>query len=135
MLVAVAPKVDGIQDSAGKTIEIADALYAAPSILFDGIVVAPAEDAVAALVSEGAAIDWLRDAFGHLKAVGYVSAAQPLLEKAGIVADEGVVEVGGRGGIKQFIDAAKGHRIWEREPTLRHIQSDKPQPAKRRSRA
>lgn len=135
LLVVVAPRIDGIQDSDGNPIQIAEALYGAPSILFDGIIVAPAEDAIEALKSEGAAIDWLRDAFGHLKVIGYLAAAQPLLDKAGIAADEGVVELDGRGGIKQFIEAAKGHRIWKREPKLRHIQSDDRPPPKHRSRA
>ena len=32
---------------------------------------------------EAAAIDWLRDAFGHLKAIGYVETAAPMFAKAG----------------------------------------------------
>ena len=68
---------------------------------------------------EAAAIDWVRDAFGHLKVIGTVEAAGPILEKAAVEEDAGVVDLAGRGGIKIFIEAARRQRVWEREPTLR----------------
>jgi hypothetical protein len=36
------------------------------------------------LAKEAAAIDWLHDAFGHLKVIGHVAAAAPIFKKAGI---------------------------------------------------
>ena len=39
------------------------------------------------LVREAAAIDWVRDAFGHLKVIGTVEAAGPILEKAAVEED------------------------------------------------
>ena len=66
-----------------------------------------------------AAIDWLRDAFGHLKAIGHNAAASSLLTKAGIEKDEAVVDVEGGSGLKAFIAAAKQHRLWAREPKVR----------------
>ena len=124
-LATVAPTVDGVTLSDGSTVEVTDALYAAPSILFDAVVVAPAIGAMKSLPREAAAIDWLRDAFGHLKAIGHVAAAAPLLEAAGIAPDAGVVALesgaaGKRDGIHRFIDAAKQHRHWDREPKLRY---------------
>ena len=71
------------------------------------------------LQTEAAAIDWIRDAFGHLKVIGVVGAATPLLAQAGIDADEGIVAIEGAKGIADFIDAAKNGRVWKREPTLR----------------
>jgi catalase len=63
------------------------------------------------------AINWLRDAFGHLKAIGYNAAAAPLFAKASIDPDTkiGVVAVDGAKGFDAFVSAAKKHRIWERE--------------------
>jgi catalase len=43
------------------------------------------------LLNEAAAIQFVMDAFGHLKAIGATEAAKPLLEKAGVESDEGVV--------------------------------------------
>ena len=71
------------------------------------------------LAREAAAIDWVRDAFGHLKVIGTVEAAGPILEKAAVEEDAGVVDLAGRGGVKIFIEAARRQRVWEREPTLR----------------
>jgi catalase len=83
-------------------------------------VVAPSESGVDDLVKEAAAVDWLRDAFGHLKVIGHVAAAGPLFDKAGIDprADRGVVSLEGRG-LDTFLATARSHRIWEREPKVR----------------
>ena len=45
-----------------------------PSVLFDGVVLLPSAGAQA-LLGMAAAINWLRDAFGHLKAIGFNEAA------------------------------------------------------------
>jgi catalase len=45
----------------------------------------------------------------------------PVFEKAAVAAeaDDGVVDLAASGGIKAFITAAKRHRVWAREPSLR----------------
>jgi catalase len=47
------------------------------------------------LLKEGAAVQWVMDAFGHLKAIGFNPAAKPLLDKAGVVLDAGVTGLDG----------------------------------------
>ncbi len=118
-LQVVAPKIGGAAAKGGKRIEADHQLAGGPSILFDAVAVAPSTAGAAMLENEAAAIDGLRDAFGHLKVIGTVAAAGPLLERAGIQADAGVVAVDSAQGIGAFITAAKNHRIWDREPTLR----------------
>jgi catalase len=54
------------------------------------------------------------DAFGHLKAIGHNAGAKPLLDKAGVEADEGVTDLAG------FAEAAK-KRYWDREPNVRTL--------------
>jgi catalase len=73
------------------------------------------------LAEQAAAIDWLRDAFGHLKAICYGDHASAIFEKAAVAldADQGVVGLEGANGIDVFIASAKQHRIWKREPSLR----------------
>jgi len=39
------------------------------------------------LVNDATAIDFVSDAYSHLKVIGHVSAAEPLLRRAGITAD------------------------------------------------
>jgi catalase len=64
---------------------------------------------------------WLRDAFGHLKVIGYIESAAPIFTKAAVSvdADGGVVGLEGPEGLDAFITSAKQHRVWEREPSLR----------------
>ena len=118
-LQVVAPKIGGVSAKGGRRIAADHALAGGPSILFDAVVVAPSADGAAMLEKEAAAIDWLRDAFGHLKVIGVVAAAAPLLDRAGIEADAGVVSIDGGKGVGGFITAARNGRIWDREPDLR----------------
>ena len=46
-------------------------------------------------------MDFVRDAFGHLKAIGCTPDAEPLLQKAGVARDEGVTGLD-----KKFVSAA-----------------------------
>jgi len=119
LLAIVAPKIGGVTTAKGKTLPADQALSGAPSVLFDAVALLPSADGAALLAKEAAAVDWLRDAFGHLKAIGHVAAAAPLFEKAAVApdADAGVVAL--EKNAQKFIAAAKQHRIWEREPPLR----------------
>jgi catalase len=115
----VAPKIGGAKGKGGKRIAADLQLAGGPSIFFDAVVVALSESGAAMLVNEAAAIDWLRDAFGHLKVIGVTEAASVLLDKAGIEPDEGVVAIDGAKGPAQFVRTAEAGRIWDREVALR----------------
>jgi catalase len=120
-LAIVAPKIGGVKMRSGKRLAADFALSSAPSIFFDAVALLPSEEGARMLAQEAAAVDWLRDAFGHLKVIGHIRSAAPIFEKAAVVqnADEGMVDFGIATGIKDFIAAAKQHRIWVRERTLR----------------
>ena len=121
-LQVVAPKIGGVTLANGKSLPADHQLAGGPSILFDAVVVAASAAGAATLQKEAAAIDWLRDAFGHLKVIGIVDTAAPLLAAAGIEADAGVVTIKKGAKPQAFVDAAKVGRIWDREPKLRgHI--------------
>jgi catalase len=115
----VAPKAAGVKTAKGKRVAADHALSSGPSIFFDAVALVPSADGAALLAREAAAIDWMRDAFGHLKVIGTVEAAGPILEKAAVEEDAGIVDLAGRGGVKIFIEVARRQRVWEREPTLR----------------
>jgi catalase len=59
----------------------------------------------------------VRDAFGHLKAIGIDAGGEALLEAAGARKDSGVTPAHD---VKAFIAAAKT-RQWKREPTVRTL--------------
>ena len=73
------------------------------------------EAACAKLMSEGAAVEFVMNAFGHLKAIGASAAAKPLLDKAGVVSDDGVTPLDAK-----FVKAAS-QRFYAREPSLRSL--------------
>ncbi len=64
----VAPK-RVIRDSAGKAVKIDGQLAGTPSTLFDAVASMLSLEEGKRLSKEAAAVDWFRDAFGHLKAI------------------------------------------------------------------
>jgi catalase len=115
----IAPKVGGATDSAGKLTPADFSLSGAPSVFFDTVAVLTNEKEGRQLAAEAAAVDWVRDAFGHLKVIAHTDGAKTLLEKAAIQPDEGIVSLKDGKSVAQFIKLAKNGRVWKREPTLR----------------
>lgn len=111
----VAPKLNSVVLSDKSTIKADGQLAGTPSQLFDAVAIVLSEKGTETLLKEGAAVQWVMDAFGHLKAIGYSREAISLLEKAGVETDEGVKEIN-----KQFI-AAASKRYFDREPTIRSL--------------
>jgi catalase len=66
---------------------------------------------------ESAAIDFVRDAFGHLKAIAADKGGQALLNTAKVGRDAGVVDANDN---NAFITAAKT-RQWDREKLVRTL--------------
>ena len=117
-LQVVAPKIGGAAGTGGR-IDADHQLAGGPSVLFDAVVVAPSEAGAQLLERDAAAIDWIRDAYGHLKVIGVLPTAERLLERAGLAPDRGIVEIVGAKEIDLFIEAARAGRVWEREPGVR----------------
>jgi catalase len=118
----VAPTVTGTILSDRTVVDADQALPAGPSVLFDAVILAPSRKGTEGLLHEAAAIDWLRDAYSHLKVIGYVEAATPLFDKAAIAigGDAGIVSLDqGKAKVQAFLSAARQQRIWEREKKVR----------------
>ena len=112
----VAPKVGGAAAADGSLIEADFQLAGGPSVLFDTVFVAISEKGAEMLSNEAAAVAWVHDAFAHCKVIGATEDAQPLLNKAGVISDEGVV-LGAEPGA--FLTRASNGRIWDREPKVK----------------
>lgn len=112
--VVIAPKVGGAKLSDGSVRKADAQLAGCPSVMVDAAALVLSEAGCTTLLGEAAAIQFVMDAFGHLKAIGHTPEAKPLLEKAGVQPDEGVVDLG------RFIKAA-GKRYWDREPQVRML--------------
>ncbi|MEP6874360.1 MAG: catalase, partial [Burkholderiales bacterium] len=113
----VAPKLGGAALAGGGRLAADGQLAGTPSVLFDAVAVILSDAGAKALAKEGAAIDFVRDAFGHLKAIAIDTGGQALLQAAGVVPDSGVVSAHDG---EKFIAAAKT-RQWAREPGVRTL--------------
>lgn len=111
----VAPKVGKVQLSDGKTIRADGQLVGSPSQIFDAVAVLVSNEGAQSLSREAAAIQWVMDAFGHLKAIGYSEEGLLLLERAGIGVDAGVIPLDGS------FPTAAAKRFFDREPTIRQL--------------
>jgi catalase len=86
-------------------------------VLFDAVAVILSDEGAKALAMESAAIDFVRDAFGHLKAIGVDKGGRALLKTANVGQDAGVVDASDK---DAFITAAKT-RQWDREKLVRTL--------------
>ena len=113
----VAPRVGDITLANGKKLAVDGQLAGTPSVLFDAVALVLSDAAGKTLSHEAAAVDFVRDAFGHLKAIAADDGAQAVLKAGGIQTDEGVLGVGDT---KAFLSAA-ATRQWAREKSVRTL--------------
>ena len=66
----VAPKVGGAKLADGKVRKADGQLAGTPSVVFDAVALVLSAEGAAKLAKEGAAVQFVMDAFGHLKAIG-----------------------------------------------------------------
>ncbi len=112
--VLIASQLLGTRTSGG--VLAADAqLAGTPSVTVDAIALVLTDAAASRLCADGAAVQFVMDAYAHLKAIGHTPASRPLLERAGVVIDEGVTGLG-----RPFMEIA-GRRFFDREPSVRAL--------------
>ena len=111
----VAPKLGGALLSDGRRLAADGQLAGTPSVVFDAVALVLSKETGTMLAKEAAAVDWVRDAFGHLKAIAADAGAQAVLKAGGVGRDAGVVEAAE---VAAFIAAART-RQWGREPKVR----------------
>jgi len=118
----VAPRIGGATLSDGSLIEGDHMIDGGPSVLFDAVVILVSDEGAKRLAGEAAARDFVADAFAHLKYIGYVGAAVPLLEKAAIPlesADEGLVALASGKDAAGFVSSCRKLRVWAREEAVK----------------
>jgi len=113
----VAPKVGGAKLADGSMLAADGQLAGTPSVLFDAVAVILSDEGAKELSMEGAAIDFVRDAFGHLKAIAVDKGGRALLKIANVGQDAGVVDASDK---DAFIATAKT-RQWDREKSVRTL--------------
>jgi catalase len=112
----IAPTL-GVKLGDGKQLTVDGQLAGTPSVMFDAVALVLSAQAGKRLATEAAAVDFVRDAWGHLKAITADAGAQAVLEAASIGTDAGRVDAANP---PAFIKAAKT-RQWDREPKVRTL--------------
>ena len=90
-------------------------LAGTPSVIFDAVALVLSADGCKALLKEARRWNSSWTPSAHLKAIGHTPEAKPLLDKAGVEPDAGVIDLG-----EGFI-AAAGKRFWDREAKVRTL--------------
>jgi catalase len=119
----VGQRIGPVPAAGGGTLDADASLDNHPSALFDGVVAAGGEAAVARLESDGRALEFLRDAYRHGKTLMGMGEGVQLLAAAGLsadTADGGLLRMDAAAAAKSvtaFIEALGRHRHPERETT------------------
>jgi catalase len=124
----IAPTIYGVTTAKGDRLPADHRIDGGPSVLFDAVAIIPSDAGGAKLALEAAAVNFLRDAFGHLKVIGYLPSAAPLFVKGGVNdaapdSDLGLVAFPASS-VDDFVAAASAGRIWAREPMVRPMPTE-----------
>jgi catalase len=111
----VGPKIGGAKLSDGSIYAVDGQLAGTPSLLFDAVAIILSNEGAKILSKEASAIDFVRDAYSHLKAIAVDKGGEVLVGNSNVFADAGVINISD---IDAFISGAKT-RQWEREKTIR----------------
>lgn len=111
----VASKINGTKLSDGTLIKADGLLAGTPSQLFDAVAILLSAKGADGLSRESVAIEWVANAFSHLKAIGSNVEAQSLLDKANVVPDAGITRLD-----SSFLEAA-AKRFFAREASIREL--------------
>ena len=112
--IVIAPKVGAVKLDTG-TMKADGQLAGTPSVTVDAVALVLSAAGAAALAKEAAAVQFVMDAFGHLKAIGATAGTKVLLDKAGVVPDEGVT------GLDAAFATAAAKRFYAREAGVRTL--------------
>ena len=110
----VTSKIEGEVDSGGTVAASDMALRASPSVLFDAVLILAGPEGDKQFATDPNAVTFLMDAKRHCKAIGLAGIPQ-LTKKAGVTPEVGIIDLSGKSGLREFIDAARTGRFWDRE--------------------
>lgn len=116
MVALVATTREGVADSDGNDLEIAEKIDGGPSVLFDAVAVVTTEEGASELAAMPPARDFVADADAHGKFVAHVATASPLFEGARVdTGGAGYASLDGtRKNADAFIESCRSVRAWNR---------------------
>ena len=120
----VSSRLGAVHPSAGEAIEVDVSLEAAPSVLYDAVVLPSGAAAIATLQQDGRTLEFVKDQYRHCKPLLVLNGADSLLQACGISPmlptgepDPGVIVAVAEGAdtFDRFIAAIAKHRHFQRE--------------------
>ena len=120
----VSTRLGPVDPSSGETIEVDVSLEAAPSVLYDAVVLPSGESAITTLQQDGRTLEFLKDQYRHCKPLLALTGADSLLQACGISPmlptgepDPGVIiaVTDGADTFDRFVAAIAKHRHFQRE--------------------
>jgi len=120
----VAEKISGAELSDGKVLPADFRVDGGPSSLFDAVAIIASDAGAARLAGMGAAQDFVRDAYAHLKAIASTDNTKALFAKAGLKdadMDDACITLAKRGSAGTFIELASAGKFWARESKVRPL--------------
>jgi catalase len=118
----IAETIAGAKLSDGKLLPADQRVVGGPSPLFDHVAIIASDAGAARLAGMGAAQDFLRDAYAHLKTIGFTANLSPLFAKSGLKdedLDDACIALGKRADATAFVESAANGKFWDREPKVR----------------
>lgn len=112
----VAPHSGEVKSDKGSTVTVDEKIDGGPSVFFDAVAILPSNEGVQTLMEIPNAVTFVGDAFNHMKFIGYVDEAMPLLEKAGIseMLDNGCQLLKDGETMTEFMSKCRDSRYWQR---------------------
>jgi catalase len=117
----VAPTVGGVTACDGRQRAAQQKVNGGPSVLYDAVAILASADGAAMLIREATAKDFVSDAFAHAKLIAYSEPAKSILDKAGVVPDEGVMAIKAPPDAEAFLQRCGQLRLWEREAKVHAV--------------
>ena len=125
----IAETIAGAMLSDGKLLPADQRIEGGPSSLFDHVSVIASDDGAQRLAGMGAAQDFVRDAFAHLKVIGFTANTKRLFAKAGLdenSLDDACIQLTKASDAGAFVNKASEGKFWPREPSVRPLPNLKP---------
>ncbi|MFG6560527.1 catalase [Sulfitobacter sp. 1A15299] len=117
MVAIVTPHIQGVTLSDGSTRQADEKIDGGPSVVFDAVALVFGDEKADKIAKNKPAQDFVSDAFAHNKFIAWTTAADPLLNAAGVEKDEGTLEVSADNAGK-FLETCRKLRFWKREEKL-----------------
>jgi catalase len=113
----IAPKIGGVTLDNGRAVAARQKIDGGPSVLYDAVAILPSADGAALLAGDAATKDFVSDAYGHCKFIGYGADAATLFAEARIPPDldAGFVALDAAKDAETFVAKCVELRFWPRE--------------------